>query len=71
MIVYFSMSVSLPSTWEQTPEELTVSVTVLAGTPDKLIKCQITKDDLTVGIKGQSPIVDGPLSGPVRSSQWC
>jgi hypothetical protein len=41
MIVDFSMSARLHSGWEQTPEELTVSMTVSAGTLDKPISCQI------------------------------
>jgi thiamine biosynthesis protein ThiC len=40
----FSMQTNLlPSTWEQTPEEVTVSVKGPAGTPAKFINCQIKK----------------------------
>jgi hypothetical protein len=56
------MSDPLPYTWEQTLEDVTVSVVVPAGTPGKMVNCQIKKDHLTVGIKGKPPIVDGQLS---------
>ena len=54
-------------TWEQTLEDVTVSVIVPAGTPSKMINCQIKKDHLLLGIKGQEPLVDGPLSEPVKA----
>jgi hypothetical protein len=64
------------STWEQTPEEVTVSVKVPAGTPAKLINCQITKkkkkkDHLIIGIKAQTPNVDGQLSESVKNHDTC
>jgi hypothetical protein len=63
---------TLPYTWEQTLEDVTVSVIVPAGTPGKLVNVQIKKDHLVVGIKGLPPVVDGQLSELVKNgdSSW-
>ena len=62
----------IPYTWEQTLEDVTVTLIVPAGTPGKMINCKIQKDHLTVGIKGQPPVIDGKLSEPVKAgdSSW-
>ena len=63
---------TLPYTWEQTLEDVTVSLVVPAGTPGKMVNCQIKKDHLVVGLKGQTPIIDGELSELVKAgdSTW-
>ena len=66
------MSTSLPYTWEQTLEDVTVSVIVPAGIPGKMVNCQIQKNHLIVGIKGKTPIIDGELSEQIKKgdSSW-
>lgn len=63
---------TLPYTWEQTLEDVTVSLILPAGTTGKMVNCQIKKDHLVVGLKGQPPIIDGDLSEPVKAgdSTW-
>lgn len=58
----------IPYTWEQTLEDVTVSLIVPAGTPGKMVNCKITKTHLVVGIKGQTPIIDGDLSEQIKAS---
>ena len=62
----------LPYKWEQTLEDVLVTVKVPKGTPTKSVNCQIKKDHLIVGIKGEKPIIDGDLSEPVKAgdSAW-
>ena len=57
----------LPYTWEQTLQDVTVSLIVESGVPGKMVNVKITKDHLTVGIKGKEPIIDGELSEPVKA----
>lgn len=59
---------SLPYKWEQTLEDVLVTIKVEKGTPAKSVNCQIKKDHLIVGIKGKTPIIDGDLSEPVHAS---
>ncbi|OHS99061.1 Nuclear movement protein [Tritrichomonas foetus] len=63
---------TLPYTWEQTLEDVTVSVIVESGVPGKMVNVKITKDHLIVGIKGKDPIIDGDLSELVKpgDSSW-
>ncbi|EAY06737.1 Nuclear movement protein [Trichomonas vaginalis G3] len=56
-------------TWDQTLEDVTVYVKVEKGIPSKMVNCKITKDHLIVGVKNQTPIVDGQLSEPVVPSE--
>lgn len=66
------MSAELPYKWEQTLEDVTVLLIVPAGTPAKMLNIKYTKTHLTVGIKGQDPIIDGDLSEEIKpgDSQW-
>lgn len=66
------MSSNLPYTWEQTLEDVTVSVIVPAGVTGKMVNCQIQKDHLIVGLKGKDPIIDGELSEAIKKgdSSW-
>lgn len=59
---------TIPYTWEQTLDDVTVSVIVDASVPAKMINVKITKDHLIVGIKGKEPIIDGKLSELVKAS---
>ena len=47
----------LPYKWEQTLEDVLVTVKVPKGTPTKLVNCQIKKDHLIVGIKGFESLI--------------
>jgi hypothetical protein len=63
------MAQDLPYTWEQTLEDVTVFLVVPAGTTGRMVSCQIKKDHLTVGIKGNPPIIDGELSELCKAGQ--
>ncbi|KAL0209476.1 hypothetical protein RCL1_008314 [Eukaryota sp. TZLM3-RCL] len=60
---------SEPYTWEQTLQDLTVTVNVGEGIRGKDIICNITKDHLTFGIKGRDLIIDADFHKPVRSHE--
>lgn len=63
-----SVEREIPYKWEQTLEDVTVSVIVPPGTTSKMVNCKITKTHLVVGVKGQTPIIDGDLSEEVKAS---
>ena len=44
--------------WVQSLPEVTVSVPVPPGTNSRSISCEIKKNHLNVGLKGQPPIID-------------
>jgi len=44
--------------WTQTLQELNVNVPVPNGTKSRFVTCEIKKNHLKVGIKGQPPIID-------------
>ncbi|XP_065630453.1 protein BOBBER 1-like [Quercus suber] len=52
--------------WTQTLEEVTLNVPVPTGTKSRSVVCEIKKNHLKVGLKGQPPIIDGELFGPVK-----
>lgn len=52
--------------WTQSLHEVTVNVPVPSGTRSKLVACEIKKNHLKVGLKGQPPIIDGELFQTVR-----
>lgn len=47
--------------WTQTLQELNVNVPVPTGTKSRFVICEIKKNHLKVGIKGQPPIIDVSL----------
>ncbi|XP_058095928.1 protein BOBBER 1-like [Magnolia sinica] len=53
--------------WTQTLQETTVNVPVPRGTKSRFITCEIKKNHLKVGLKGQPPIIDGELFQPVKA----
>eukprot|EP00299_Pterocystis_sp_00344_P013280 c6492_g1_i1.p1 GENE.c6492_g1_i1~~c6492_g1_i1.p1 ORF type:complete len:188 (-),score=51.30 c6492_g1_i1:49-612(-) len=55
--------------WTQRLPDLTVSVPVPAGTKSKMVEVVFGNQKLKVGLKGQPPIIDGELSGPIISSE--
>nr|CAD1826817.1 unnamed protein product [Ananas comosus var. bracteatus] len=52
--------------WTQTLHEVNVSIPVPKGTKSRLVTCEIKKNHLKVGLKGQPPILDGELYQSVR-----
>ncbi|XP_010482731.1 PREDICTED: protein BOBBER 1 [Camelina sativa] len=52
--------------WVQTLQEVTVNIPVPSGTKARSVVCEIKKNHLKVGIKGQDPIIDGELSRSVK-----
>ncbi|XP_019087055.1 PREDICTED: protein BOBBER 1 [Camelina sativa] len=52
--------------WVQTLQEVTVNIPVPSGTKARSVVCEIKKNRLKVGIKGQDPIIDGELSRSVK-----
>ncbi|KAL6606933.1 hypothetical protein ACP70R_042586 [Stipagrostis hirtigluma subsp. patula] len=52
--------------WTQQLPEVTITVPVPEGTKSRFVVCEIKKDHLKVGLKGQPPIIDGELYKPVK-----
>ncbi|VAI84512.1 unnamed protein product [Triticum turgidum subsp. durum] len=52
--------------WTQQLPEVNVNVPVPEGTKSRFVVCEIKKDHLKVGLKGQPPIIDGELHKPVK-----
>ncbi|XP_051204062.1 protein BOBBER 1 [Lolium perenne] len=52
--------------WTQQLPEVNLSVPVPEGTKSRFVVCEIKKDHLKVGLKGQPPIIDGDLHKPVK-----
>ncbi|WRX17759.1 CS domain - like 2 [Theobroma cacao] len=44
--------------WTQTLQEVTVNVPVPSGTRSRFVVCEIKKNHLKVGLKGQPPVID-------------
>ncbi|KAG0471744.1 hypothetical protein HPP92_016290 [Vanilla planifolia] len=52
--------------WTQTLKEVNVSIKVPQGTKARFVTCEIKKNHLKVGLKGQPPIIDGDLYQSVK-----
>ncbi|KAE8725362.1 Nuclear migration protein nudC [Hibiscus syriacus] len=52
--------------WTQTLQEVAVNVPVPSGTKSRFVACEIKKNHLKVGLKGQPPIIDGELFQAVK-----
>ncbi|KAK6155586.1 hypothetical protein DH2020_009834 [Rehmannia glutinosa] len=52
--------------WGQSLQEVNISVPVPPGTKSRLITCDIKKNHLKVGLKGQPPVIEGELFQPVK-----
>ncbi|KAG6605783.1 Protein BOBBER 1, partial [Cucurbita argyrosperma subsp. sororia] len=47
--------------WTQTLQEVNINVPVPKGTKSRFVVCEIKKNHLKVGLKGQPPVIDGEL----------
>ena len=54
--------------WTQQLPEVNISVPVPEGTKSRFVVCEIKKDHLKVGLKGQPPIID--VSSSVYKAIW-
>ncbi|KAG6579322.1 Protein BOBBER 1 [Cucurbita argyrosperma subsp. argyrosperma] len=52
--------------WTQTLQEVNVNVPVPKGTKSRFVVCEIKKNHLKVGLKGQPPVIDGELCQIVK-----
>ncbi|XP_013589409.1 PREDICTED: protein BOBBER 2-like [Brassica oleracea var. oleracea] len=52
--------------WTQNLQEVTVTIPVPCGTKSRSVTCEIKKNRLKVGLKGQEPIVDGEFFNAVK-----
>ncbi|EOA13779.1 hypothetical protein CARUB_v10026873mg [Capsella rubella] len=52
--------------WVQSLQEVTVNIPVPTGTKARTVVCEIKKNRLKVGLKGQDPIIDGELYRSVK-----
>ncbi|XP_057774223.1 protein BOBBER 2-like isoform X2 [Salvia miltiorrhiza] len=52
--------------WGQSLQEVNITVPVPPGTKSRFIACEIKKNHLKVGIKGQTPVIDGDLFQSVK-----
>ncbi|CAA0824680.1 Protein BOBBER 2 [Striga hermonthica] len=52
--------------WGQSLQEVNITIPVPPGTKSRFIACEIKKNHLKVGLKGQPPIIDGDLFQPVK-----
>ncbi len=55
--------------WSQTLEEVTVFVKLPDNITSKQLDIQMKPSSLKVGIKGQPPIIDGPLYKKIKTSE--
>ncbi|KAG9448268.1 hypothetical protein H6P81_014396 [Aristolochia fimbriata] len=53
--------------WTQTLQEVTVNIPIPPGTKSRFVACEIKKNYLKVGLKGQPPIIDGELFQAVKA----
>ncbi|KAJ7943933.1 protein BOBBER 1-like [Quillaja saponaria] len=52
--------------WGQNLHEVNVTVPVPTGTKSRFVVCEIKKNSLKVGLKGENPIIDGELFEGVK-----
>jgi hypothetical protein len=55
--------------WIQTLKDLVISVPMPLGTRGKHLTVKMTKDHITVGRKGETPLINGKLHKPVRPDE--
>ncbi|XP_028121624.1 protein BOBBER 1-like [Camellia sinensis] len=52
--------------WVQSLQEVTINIPVPPGTKSREIACEMKKNHLKVGLKGQPPIIDGELFQSIK-----
>ncbi|KAI3929336.1 hypothetical protein MKX01_006572 [Papaver californicum] len=52
--------------WTQSLQEVTINIPVPEGTKSRFVACEIKKNHLKVGLKGQPPILDGDFFQTVK-----
>ncbi|KAJ4913496.1 Protein BOBBER 2 [Raphanus sativus] len=52
--------------WTQNLQEVTITIPVPSGTSSRSVTCEIKKNRLKVGLKGQDPIIDGEFFNAVK-----
>ncbi|KFK29309.1 hypothetical protein AALP_AA7G116200 [Arabis alpina] len=52
--------------WTQNLQEVTVNIPIPCGTKSRSVTCEIKKNRLKVGLKGQDPIIDEQLFNSVK-----
>ncbi|KAI4330967.1 hypothetical protein MLD38_029203 [Melastoma candidum] len=52
--------------WTQTLQEVTVNIPVPKGTKGRFVVCDIKKNHLKVGLKGQPPVIEGELYRTIK-----
>ncbi|KZV17189.1 salt tolerance protein 5-like protein [Dorcoceras hygrometricum] len=52
--------------WGQSLQEVNIMVPVPSGTKSRFIACEIKKQYIKVGLKGQPPVIEGDLFQPVK-----
>ncbi|KAL3521640.1 hypothetical protein ACH5RR_019789 [Cinchona calisaya] len=52
--------------WSQSLQEVNINIPVPPGTTSRFISCEIKKNRLKFGLKGQTPIIDGELYQPIK-----
>eukprot|EP00999_Lentomonas_sp_LEN2_P000360 NODE_1362_length_891_cov_17.556283_g1316_i0.p1 GENE.NODE_1362_length_891_cov_17.556283_g1316_i0~~NODE_1362_length_891_cov_17.556283_g1316_i0.p1 ORF type:complete len:217 (-),score=61.29 NODE_1362_length_891_cov_17.556283_g1316_i0:240-824(-) len=62
----------LPYKWQQTLEDVTVTIDLPEGTKSKDIDVKISKKKLKAGLKGQPPVIEGELRAAIKEedSMW-
>ena len=65
-------SLALPYTWKQQLSDVDIEVPVPKGTRAKQLDVVIKKKQLSVGLKGQEPIMSGELCKEIKveDSTW-
>ncbi|KAF7148609.1 hypothetical protein RHSIM_Rhsim03G0208100 [Rhododendron simsii] len=53
--------------WVQTLQEVTINIPVPPGTKSRFITCEMKKNHIKVGLKGQPPIIDGELFQSIKA----
>ncbi|KAK4693141.1 nuclear migration protein NudC, partial [Lecanoromycetidae sp. Uapishka_2] len=59
----------LPYKWTQTIQDLDITVSVPGNLRGKDIVVDLRKTSLKVGVKGQEPVIDGPLPHEIHPSE--
>ncbi|CAK7324166.1 unnamed protein product [Dovyalis caffra] len=52
--------------WTQTLQEVSIQIPVPSGTKSRFVVCEMKKNHLKVGLKGQPPIIEGELYKPIK-----